>query len=70
MDSSCELLRSLDAARRSVHCYEVPFLRTQRSISKHQGGVAHRDVLCVSCLTEKTREAHRWVYVEARRALP
>ena len=36
MDSSCELLRSIDPARGSVYCCEAP-CRTLRSISKHQG---------------------------------
>jgi hypothetical protein len=70
MDSSCELLSSIDPASVSVHCCEVP-CRTLRSISK---GVTFRDVLLGFASLrrcEKTREAHRWVvvYGEARRAL-
>jgi hypothetical protein len=46
MDSTCELLRSLDAASGSVHRCQVP-CRTARSISTHQGGGAQRRVLLV-----------------------
>ena len=63
MDSSCELLRSLCRVWGSVHCCGVP-CRTMRSISKHQGGdVQRRASLGGVRLTERTREAHGWVWV-------
>jgi hypothetical protein len=73
MDSSCELLSSLDPASRSVHGCEVP-CRTLRSISNGGNVQRHASGLRLSGgvrLTERTREAHRWVcvYGEARRAL-
>ena len=65
MDSSCELLSSLDAASGSVHCCEVPCRALEASASTMR--VTVRDVLLglasVRGLTEKTREAHRWVWV-------
>jgi hypothetical protein len=64
--SSCELLRSLDAASGSVHCCEVP-CRTLRSIST--GGDV-QDVLLgfasLRELTERTRETSRWVRVDGK----
>jgi hypothetical protein len=73
VDSSCELLSSLDPASGSVHCCKVS-CRTARSISRHQGGDVQRRASGLSGgvrLTEKTREAHRWMcmYGEARRAM-
>jgi hypothetical protein len=65
MDSSCELLSSLDAASGSVHCCQVP-CRTARCTSKHhQGGGVQRRASGLRLsgggrLTEKTREAHGW----------
>jgi hypothetical protein len=73
MDSSCELLSSLDPAWGSVHCCEVPCRTLEASASIK--GVTFRDVLLglasLRGLSEKTREAHRWVWVnvKARRAL-
>ena len=72
--SSCELLSSLDPARGSVHSSALPHCE------KHQqapSGLTFRDVLLGVrlpggvCLTEITRELHRWVwlYWEAPRAL-
>ena len=69
MDSSCELLRSLDPASVSVHCCEVPCRTLLRNISKV---VTFRDVLLGFASLRRceiTREAHRWVCGEARRAL-
>ena len=67
------LLSSLDPASRFGHCCEVSYWTT-RSISKHQGGDVQRRASGLSRnvpLTEKTREAHRWMcmYGEVRRAL-
>jgi hypothetical protein len=64
MDSSCELLRSVDAASASFIAANCSACRTLRSISK---GVTFRDVLIGLRLsgglhlTENTREVHLYI---------
>jgi hypothetical protein len=69
MDSSCELLRCLDDASGSVRLLPSTLPHSEKHLST---GVTFRDVLLgFACRwrCEKTLEAHRWVYGEARRAL-
>jgi hypothetical protein len=72
MDSSCELLSSVDPASGSVHCCQVP-CRTLRSVSKHpsRGDVrAYRVCVSPEVYASLRKPASRiGVYVEARRAL-